>query len=418
MSHARVGMVSHWYDPERGSAALPGVIARSLVARGHTVDVLTGFPNYPSGTLYPGYRVRPYRRESSGGVTIHRAPLYPSHDARPMHRAANFLSFAAAGALVAPAALRAADAALVFCSPATAAIPALSLRLLRRVPYVLHIQDLWPDSVVSSGFVASSRVGRLERVLQAYCDVIYRHAHTIAVTSPGMAEAVAARGVPESRLAFVPNWADEASFLPAAKDHELAGELGLDAPFVVMYAGNFGEYQALDVLVEAATLLRSHTDIRFALVGSGVEETRLRRMVAERDLANVTFVGPQPFGRMGAILALGDVQVVSLQDRPLFRTTLPSKLQGVLAAGRPVVGALVGDAAAVVRASSAGLVVRPGSATELADAVLNLRTRGGEALGRLGAAGRAYYEAEFSEAVAGGRLSELLDRAAGDRGRR
>lgn len=418
MRRARIGMVTQWYDPERGSAAQPGIISRSLARRGHRVDVVTGFPNYPTGTVYPGYRVRPYQRERIGPVTVHRAPLYPSHDTNPVRRAANYLSFATAASVTATAVLGDVDAVLVHSTPATAAIPAIAVRALRRKPYVVHIQDLWPQTVVSSGFVDEGRAGAMERALHVYCDAVYRWAAAVAVTSPGMAPLVAERGVPEDKIHFVPNWADEASFRPVERDPALAAELGVTAPFTVMYAGNFGEFQALDVLVEAADLLRDRTDVGFVLVGGGVEEGRLRRMVAERRLQNVTFVGPQPFERMGPILALGDVQLVSLQDVPLFRSTLPSKLQGVLAAGRPVLAALTGDAAQVVRESGAGEVVRPGSARELADAVLALRGAPPDALAARGAAGRAYYQERFSEQVVGDRLSALLQEAAERRGRR
>lgn len=406
---ARIGMISQWYDPERGSAALPGNIARSLLRRGHRVDVVTGFPNYPSGTVYPGYRIRPYQREVIEGVTVHRAPLYPSHDSHPLRRATNFLTFAGSASGVALSKLGSADAVLVHYTPATAAIPALTLNALRRKPYVIHLQDLWPQTVVSSGFLGESGAGRAERVLHRYCDAVYRHATMIAVTSPGMAEVVASRGVARDKIVFVPNWADEEAFRPVARNRELAGELGIDSEFTVMYAGNFGEFQALDVLIEAAKLLRERSDIGFVLVGSGVQEEHLRNMVAERNLTNVHFVGQQPFARMAEIMALGAVQVVSLQDLPLFRTTLPSKIQGTLAAGRPVIAAVSGDAAEVIERSGAGLVVTPGSAAELAQAIIGLSDSSPESLRSRGDASRRYYENHFSEQVIGDQLSDLLE---------
>lgn len=413
---AHVGMITQWYDPERGAAAVPGVISRSLVRRGHQVDVVTGFPNYPTGEVHPGYSLRLYQRETIRGVNVHRAPLYPSHDSHPVRRAANFLSFAGAASAVAWSRLAAADALLVHSSPATAAIPALTVKALRRKPFVVHIQDLWPQTVLSSGFLNESGGSTVERILQRFCDSVYRHADTIAVTAPGMVDLVAGRGVDPRKIAFVPNWADEAAFRPTPRDPDLGLSLGILRPFTVMYAGNFGEFQALDVLVAAATLLRDRLDIGFALVGGGVEETRLRSMVAERKLSNVTFIGPQPFEKMADILALGDVQLVSLQDRPLFRATLPSKLQGVLAAGRPVIGALSGDAADVVRRSGAGPVVTPGSATDLARAITIACESSPHELRTRGQAGRAYYGSRFSEQVVGDKLSCLLQEAADRKG--
>lgn len=413
---AHVGMITQWYDPERGAAAVPGIISRSLARRGHEVDVVTGFPNYPSGRIHPGYSLRLYSRESIRGVTVHRAPLYPSHDSRPTRRAANFLSFAAAGSAVAWRKLPPADVLLVHSSPATVAIPALTVKALRGKPFVVHIQDLWPQTVLTSGFLKGSGTSAVEGILHRFCDSVYRHADTIAVTAPGMVDLIAGRGVDPKKIAFVPNWADEDAFRPANADPVLGLQLGIRQPFTVMYAGNFGEFQALDVLIDAATLLRHRSEIGFALVGGGVEEARLRALVIERRLQNVAFVESQPFEMMADILALGDVQLVSLQDQPLFRTTLPSKLQGVLAAGRPIIGALSGDAADVVRASGAGPVVTPGSAAELAHAIRAASESSVDTMRSRGKAAHAYYLSKFSEKVAADRLSSLLQEAADRKG--
>src|SRR5450830_1025142 len=135
----KIAMISQWYDPEKGSAIMPGTIARALRARGHDVQVVTGFPNDPDGVLYPGYRLRPYKREVLQDVTVHRAPLYVSHDANPRKRAANYLSFAASASVVALSRLRDVDATLVHSTPATVAIPAMAMQLMKRTPFVVHI---------------------------------------------------------------------------------------------------------------------------------------------------------------------------------------------------------------------------------------------------------------------------------------
>lgn len=412
----RIGMISQWFDPEMGSAAIPGVIARALADLGHDVRVVTGFPNYPSGDVYPGYRIRAYQHEVIRGISVHRAPLYASHDSHGGRRAVTFMSFAAAASVVSLAHLAHADAVLVHSTPATAAIPAVVLNTLRRTPFVVHIQDLWPQTVLSSSLLGERLVGRVEALLDRYCDAVYHHAAAVAVTSPGMADLIAARGISPGKISVVPNWADEASFRPVPPSASLQAQLGISRRFTVMYAGNFGEFQALDVLIEAATLLREQKDIGFALVGGGVVEARLRGMAAERQLDNVVFVASQPFERMADVLALGDVQLVSLQDRELFRSTLPSKLQATLAAGRPVIAALIGDAADIVRSSGAGLVVTPGSANELADAVRTLANRSAESVAALGVRGRRYYEQNFSEEVISARLGGLLETAAASRG--
>lgn len=403
-------MISHWYDPEGGAAAGPGTIARALRDRGHDVHVVTGFPSYPAGRIFEGYRLRPYQREVLEGVTVHRAPVYPSHDARAAHRAANYLSFAASGSLIAPAALRNVDVVFVYSTPATAAIPAQVTRAIRRTPFVVQIQDLWPQTVTSSGFL-DGREGRVERVLHRFCDSVYRQAHTIAVTSPGMADLIAQRGISRDKITWLPNWADETAFRPASADPQTVADLGPFRRFTAMYAGNLGEMQSLDTVIEAAALVHDRHDIGFVLVGAGVVEDRLRRRVAELRLDNVRFVGPQPFARMTQVLAVGDTQLVTLKPVPLFASTLPSKLQANLAAGKPVIGALAGDGARVVEASGAGDVTPPGDARALADAVLRQADLSSTELDEMGHRGRAYYEANFAEKVVGDHLSDLLQAA-------
>lgn len=409
-------MVTQWYDPEGSSAALPGVISRALASEGHEVHVVTGFPNYPSGEVFPGYHIRPYAREEIRGVTVHRSPLYPSHDTRASRRAANYLSFAAGASAVAVTKLPPVDAVLVHGTPLTAAVPALALKAARGVPFIVHVQDLWPQTVVNAGFL-SRHSSRIERVLHRYCDLTYRKASAVAVISPGMVQYIAARGVPADKISLVPNWADEAAFRPVPKDPALAAKFGLDRPFTVMYAGIFGKYQNLGVLVDAARALRDRRDIGFALVGGGVEEPVLRATVQRHGLDNIQFVPLQPFERMASVLALGDVQLVSLQDLPLFRSTLPSKLQATLAAGKPILGALVGDARRLVEESGAGLTVTPGSPSEMVDAIVQFASMTPQQLQRYGARGREHYLQNFSERVALGRLTRLLEGAVEQRER-
>jgi glycosyltransferase involved in cell wall biosynthesis len=404
----KIGIASHWYDPEGGAAAGPGTVARLLRDRGHEVHVLTGFPQYPVGKVFEGYRLRPYMREVMDGVTVHRAPIYPSHDRRALHRAGNYLSYAASASALAPWVFHDVDAVLVYSTPATAAIPAMTLRRLRGTPYGLWIQDLWPESVTSSGFLANERQSRVAKALHRFCDRSYSGAEVVAAIAPGMLERVRERGVPSEKTRLIPNWADEASFHPATPTAEVRQAIGPLKPFSVMYAGNFGEMQNLETVVAAAEHLRDHRDIGFVLVGGGVQEGRLRDAVAERNLHNVTFAPSQPFHRMSEVLALADVQLVSLKDAPLLRCTIPSKLQANLAVGKPVIGAVAGDPAQIIRESGAGTAVAPGNAQALAEAVLRLRSMDAGHLGRLGQAARSYYLEHFSPSVVGEQLEAMM----------
>lgn len=406
----RLGVVTQWYDPEGGSAVTSGVIARSLLGLGHEVDVLTGFPNYPQGKLHPDYRMSPYLRETRDGVTVHRAPLFVSHDTNAIRRAANYVSFGASATALSLKTLGHSDAVLVVMDQPFAALPALTLKRLRGIPFGVQIQDLWPQSVTASGMLSTRRAAKAERVIHALCDGIYRHASFIAVTSPGMADAIGSRGVPESKITFVSNWASEECFHPLSAP-ATTPDLGPRRPFTVMYAGAMGEVQGLEVVLEAAELLLPNPRVGFLLVGGGVAEASLKDAAQRRGLTNVTFAPPQPIGRMAEVMSQGDVQLISLRDLPLFACTLPSKLQATLAAGRPIIGAVKGDAARVVMAANAGEIVMPGSAKQLADAVFRASSADPATLAQWGQNGRHYYETKLSEKVGAPKLADLLQQA-------
>lgn len=409
----RVLLMTQWYDPESGSAAQASVTARALARRDVHLEVLTGFPNYPSGKLVDGYRVRPYQREVRDGITVHRAPLWPSHDGRAARRAANYLSWSAGASGVALAKVRRADVVLVHLTPATAALPAMALNAVRGVPYVVHVQDLWPQAVLTSGFLDDQRMQMVERPLNAMCDAIYSRSAAIAATSPGMVPLIAARGISLEKIAVATNWADESVFRPSAPDRELAGQLGITRPFTLMYAGNMGQYQSLDTVLHAAERLRHRHDIGFALVGGGIEEQGLRDRARGMNLDSVVFVPSVPFKKMTSVLALGDVHLVSLLDLPLSRATLPSKLQATMACGKPILGAVTGDPAEVIQRARAGEVVQPGDSAALATAVEAMADAPRGQLVEIGRRAREYYLNEFSEDVSVTRLLGLLRVAAG-----
>lgn len=407
----KIGFISHWYDPEGGAAAGPGTIARALAERGHDVHVLTGYPIYPQGSIFPQYRMRPYMKETLRGVTVHRVPIYPSHNTSAARRMCNYASYAATGGLAAPAVLGSTDVNFVYSTPATAAVAGLTAKWVRRTPFVVQIQDMWPQTVMASGFLPDGRARQVERILNMFCDRVYRNAHSVAVTSPGMADHLIQRGVASQKIHFVPNWAEESSFRPAPRSDELAQEFGLDRRFTVMYAGNLGEMQNLMHVVEAAAKVRDLIDVQFAFVGAGVMEGVLRDAVRNADLDNVRFVPAQPFNRMSNILALGDIQLVTLKDEPLYRSTIPSKLQANLAAGRPIIGSLRGDAASIIQASGAGLVIDPGDAEGLAQAVRRIYSLPVDERNAMAAAARDHYGTNFSQARVADDLARLLTEA-------
>jgi len=352
----KVGIVSQWYPPE--PVHIPANLARELAARGHRVRVLTGFPNYPSGTLHPGYRQRWNDTCVLEGVTVRRVPLYPSHDHSGARRAASYLSFAASSSAAAVRYLGGADVLYVYLTPATVfAAPAL-LRLLRGTPAVIHVQDLWPESVTSSPMVPGGIAGRLiGGALHAAIRQTYRLAASIAVIAPSMRDIVVARGADPDKVRVVLNWADEAVFRPVEATASARARIGHRNRCTIMYAGAMGPFQNIEDSIRAAAAARDDVDL--VLAGSGIGEAAARDLTTRLGAGNVRFLGRLPAAEMADLYAAADYQLVTLRDLPIFRGTIPSKLPAALSCGSPVVVGVPGDSAAIVERNDVGLACPP-----------------------------------------------------------
>lgn len=404
-------MISQWYEPETGSAAHPAAIARALHARGHEVQVLTGFPSYPQGRVHSGYQMAPRRQEVRDGVRLLRVPDVPSHDDSGLRRAASLTSFAVSATLQVGW-LRKVDACLVYLTPATVGAAAMALRATAGVPYVLYVQDLWPETVTASGFIGNHRVNRaVERGITAYLTRLYRHAAGIAAISPTMAHTLASRGAvvePES----VPNWVDEDVFRPTSAPVDDATLPAGRSWF--MYAGGVGDLQALEHAVHAIDLLRDRPDIGLVVVGDGVARPGLEALAVRLGLTDrVRFVGPRPMAEMPALMAGSVAQLVTLRDLELFRGTIPSKVQASMACGAPVLCAVAGDATALVQRERCGVTVPPESSSELAAAMRALVDMPPAQRSAMGARGRAAYVRELGSTAGAERLERMLSAAAG-----
>ena len=381
----RILMVTQWFDPEPAFKGL--AFARKLMERGHDVEVLTGFPNYPGGKLYPGYRVRLWQRELVDGVSVVRVPLYPSHDRSRVGRALNYLSFAVAATLLGPLLLRRPEVIYVYQPPGTVGLPALALGRWFRAPVVYDVNDLWPDTVRSTGMLTN---GFALRLLGWFCRFTYRHVDRVVAVSPGFRKTLIERGVPADRVDVIYNWAPDQQPAPAVGHSH-------DGKFTVVFAGTMGLAQGLDAVLDAAARCRATVPhARFVFVGGGVDRDRLQQRAGEMRLANVEFLERQPLSAMQPIFQAADVLLVHLKDDPLFAITIPSKTQAYLAAGRPILMAVGGDAADLVTRAGAGVTAEPGNAESIADAVRQLAEMPAGARARMGEAGKKFYERELA----------------------
>jgi len=402
----RVLMLTQWFNPEPIFKGL--TFAKELARRGHDVEVLTGFPNYPGGKIYPGYRVRWRQREMMEGIPVSRVPLYPSHDHSSFHRILNYGSFALAAATIGAHMVQPADVMHVY-QPITIGLAATVIRRFRKIPYVVDIQDLWPDFLPATNMMTNPRalwaVGK-------WCDFVYKDASMITTLSPGFREAVIRRGINPDKVKVVYNWCDEDQVdLSENRDDAIAEKFGLTGKFNIVFAGSMGRAQALGAVLEAAAQLQySHPDIQFVFVGGGVDVDRLKSLAENKELKNVVFVPRRPLSEIGQLLKWADVQLIHLKDDPLFATTIPSKTQTSLAVGRPILMGLRGDAVGLVESAGAGFSCIPEDARSIAAGVLKFHSLPRQELKKMGQNARDFYTKELSLKVGVDKFEKIFER--------
>ena len=385
----RIIFLSQLFDPEPTIKGLPFI--KALTDRGIEAEVVTGFPNYPGGKIYSGHTRQWRSNEVMDGINITRLATYMSHDASAIRRILCYVSFYATSLIYLLFSARRSDLIYVYYPSLTAGLSAISARLFRRTPVILDIQDMWPDSLGSSGMITNRRLLRTAHFL---CNLLYRNSSHILVQSPGFKRLLIERGVPAKKITVVYNWADERT---------ASARPGLPPGFEpsdgvrFLFAGNMGAAQGLPALLDAARLLQdSGVPATFLLMGSGTERPALEVQAALLGLRNLRFLPRVPMSEVQAYLDAADVLIVHLKDQPLFRTTIPSKTQAYLRAGRPILMAAPGDAADLVVQAGAGLVATPENPQDLAAKARTLAEMTPSERDETGAAGRDYYQTTLS----------------------
>ena len=386
----RVLLLKQWFDPEPTFKGL--VFARELIRQGFDVEVVTGFPNYPGGKLYPGYKIRCIQREVIDGVQVTRLPLYPSHNQSAVGRVLNYASFAASALVYGLLRAKKPDVMYAYHPPLTVGIAASLISLFRRVPVVYDIQDMWPDTLRASGMVSNTLV--LD-IVGGICKMVYRSVDRIVVLSPGFRKLLIERGVPDRKMDVIYNWCDEASMGNPVGDVP-NGFPGSEC-FTIVFAGNMGKAQALDaVLASAEIVYKKASEICFVFIGGGVEVDNLKRLAHEKKLQNVRFLQAVPMAEIGGVLGKVDALLVHLRKDPLFTITIPSKTQAYMAVGKPLLMAVEGDVVDLVKAAGCGVIAEPENPESIADAALKLYSLSISERNAMAERSKEYYQSHLS----------------------
>ena len=411
----RLQVLCPHYAPDTApTGVVMTAIAEGLIDDGHELHIVTALPWYRDHAIEPGWEGKLVRRQSEPWGSVTRVTPFPSDKRNLLARGAAFVGFTGLSGIVALRRRSHVDGVLAMSPPLTLGLSGWVVARVRRAPFVFNVQDIFPDVAIDLGAITNRPLIAVARWLERF---IYRRADAVTVLSEDLRVNVATklkgRGVDKVRV--IPNFVDTERVSPQVSGQAYRRENGLGDRTVVMYAGNVGNSQSLELLIEAARRLVDRRDVAFVVNGGGVARQRLEAESA--DLPNLHFVDYQPVERVPEVLAAGDVHVVPLKAG-LARSSVPSKLYSILAAGRPVLASVDPgtEVALTVERAQAGIAVVPDDADAFVAALVSLLDDPA-ARTRMGAAGRSWVEGWATPAAVAASYAELFDELGTRRGR-
>lgn len=397
-------MAQHYTPEEVSGAVLATHLAEDLVRRGHRVTFVTCAPNYPSGKVFPSYKNAIFSFDTHNGVRVIRVWSYITPSKNFWPRIFNYGTFsimAFSGGLLAGKV----DVVLNFSPPLPLGLSAWLLSRLKGVPWVLRVEDLYPDAAIAAGVLTNRQAIRFFKSLERF---LYRQAARISLISEGFRRLLLEKGVDSSKLSVTPVCTDPNDVHPMPQDNEFRRQYGLTGKFVLLYAGNLGLTSALEDVLDAAVLLKAEEDIKFVIVGEGVKRDALMKYTQQHHLTNVIFLPYQPRKRLSEMMAAADIGLVTL-NAASARFSLPGKVFNIMASGRPILAVCPEDSevSELVGQYDCGINIIPGDANRLGMAVQALKAEP-ERLAQMGSNGRFALETVFSRQVCVDSYERLL----------
>jgi colanic acid biosynthesis glycosyl transferase WcaI len=403
--------VSQYFPPEMGApAARVSELSRHWVHEGHEVTVLTGFPNHPDGVIKPEYRDRFRRaisREIVDGINVVRTWLLPFPNRKSCERILNYSSFCVSAGITGSL-VDQPDVVIATSPQLLVGVSGWWIAKFKRVPLVLEVRDLWPESLTAVG--VGNPDSMLNRALSRIAGFLYREANHIVVVTPAFREhLIKSWRVPEGKISIVQNGVEADLFSPG-DGNALLKDLNPEGKFVVSYIGTLGLAHGLQTVVNAAEALqRIDPDVLFLLVGEGADRERIQAVAKSKNLSNIRFLPHQPREKIPAYIAASDVCLVLLKKSDVFETVIPTKMLEFLSCGRPVILGVNGQAREILEQCRGGLYVEPENTGDLCEAIQNLKRQ--DILRKsMGLNGREYIVKNLSRQRTATEYIEVLDR--------
>lgn len=384
-------VISQYFYPEQFRI---NDICAEWVKRGYKVTVVTGIPNYPQGKYYNGFGLFKKRKETYNGIDIIRLPLIPRGNSSIM-LVLNYLSFVFSGCIWKIFTKIKADYVFIFeVSPMTQALPGVWYANKANIPCYLYVQDLWPENVeIITGIKNKYIINAIGKMV----DYIYQGCTKIFTTSKSFTKSIHERGVPMEKIEYWPQFAED-FYEPL--DKQEVPEIPEDEAFNIIFAGNIGMAQGLDILPQVANIIKDQSSqkIRFNIVGDGRFKNDFINIVDDMKLNDMfNFIPKQPATRIPELMAANDAAYLGLTDSPLFAKTIPAKLQSYMACGIPSIASASGETAKIIKESNSGYCSDPGNVGELAKNIISISTRIEKDRKQFGKNARDYYDEHFNK---------------------
>lgn len=405
----RILILSQYCFPETDMKCLP--LAKKFQAQGYDVEILTGYPNQPTGKLFLGYSMKMFFSEYMDGIKINRVPLYIDHSKSKIKRVMNYLSFLISASLLGVWMVKKPQIIYTYHGPATIAIPAIILKVIFRSKIFYDINDYWPDTLEATGMIKSKFILRL---VGAYCAISYKFFDKINAVTNGFKSKLLDIGVPESKITVVYNWS-----LPMDSQHSNEFEKYrhiFQENFTIIYAGNIGLAQSLGVLIDAALKLKEKKigRVKILLLGDGTQKQYLCDEVNKYDLHEyIYFTGSIPAINVGEFLLAGDILLLHLKNDPLFEITIPSKLGSYFSLGKPVLCGVPGESSDIVINTNSGLCFAPDDSVDLYNKIILAMSLENNELEKMGSNGKKFYDENISFDVGVKKFVAIFDRMTG-----
>ncbi len=398
----KILIITHYYWPENFQI---NEISNHLSKKANSVSVLTGKPNYPTGSYYKGYNFFNRNFEKLNNISIYRVPVLTRGTGSSLRLIINWLSFAFLAVFRVLSINEKFDKIFVYQpSPFTVALPALIAKAKFKAKIYFWVQDIWPETLSAAGGIKNKI---LLSLVNWFVVFTYNRCEKVLVQSKAFIPKIHQQGISKSKIFYLPNTTE--NFYKPLTANKKRLRL-LPQGFKIIFAGNIGEAQNLDIIIDTAEILvKKKVDVNWIILGNGRRKSSLIKKINEKNLSKIfSFLGTFPSKQMPYFFSCADLLLVCLKKDPIFSLTIPNKVQSYMACGKPIIASLEGEGKRIIEEAECGLVAEPNNSLQLAEKILEFKNLSTKKRFQMGKNARKYFENEFESERQINKLISLL----------